>query len=251
MAPTIHHNLITPAHLFARAQDPNNPPLCSVFALVIDRSLALASGTSSNSQGFVSSRDITSLDSPIHYHIEKRQSGQILVIPTTYATINSSPSPAAVVGATLGAVGGFLLVLAIVAFILRNTFGGGGDVIEEEYIRRERRSKHSNSASSMSEVIAPPPVASRRTSRVTRRESTRRVSRPSRRDEVIVEEDLSISDRPEVVVEEDPDSDIVEVIEEHSPAPARRKPKRNSGFRTVDPGAYGGGDDPVRRLSRR
>lgn len=249
MAPTISHDLITPVHLFARAQDPNNPPLCSVFALVIDRSLAAASGAFSLSQSSVFERKEPSQ----HYHIEKRQSGQILVIPTTYATINSSPKPAVVVGATLGAVGGFLLLLALISFILRNRFGAGEAIIEEEIIRRHHRSKHSQSASSMSEVIAPPPVASRRTSRVTRRESTRRVSRANRRDpdEVIVEEDISISDRPEVVVEEDPDDDdIVEVIEEHSPAPARRKSKR-SGFRTVDPMAYGGGGDPVRRLSRR
>ena len=57
-------------------------------------------------------------------------------------------------------------------------------------------------------------------------------------DEVIVEEEHSVSE------------DIVEVIEEHSPErrPSRKKP---SGFRTVDPGQFGGGSAPMRKVSRR
>ena len=52
---------------------------------------------------------------------------------------------------------------------------------------------------------------------------------------------------------DDREDDIVEVIEEHSPArrPVRRESKRASGYRTVDPAEFGGGDRPMRKVSRR
>ena len=49
--------------------------------------------------------------------------------------------------------------------------------------------------------------------------------------------------------------EVVEVFEEHSPV--RRESKKESrrvsgsGFRTVDPEAFGGGDRPMRKVSRR
>jgi len=54
-------------------------------------------------------------------------------------------------------------------------------------------------------------------------------------------------------VREEREDDIVEVIEEHSPVrrESRRSSGRQSGFRTVDPDALGGGDRPVRKVSRR
>ena len=57
-----------------------------------------------------------------------------------------------------------------------------------------------------------------------------------------------------IIVEEAPaprrerDDDIVEVIEEHSP-PRRSSSRRQSGYRTVDPDAYGGGGRPLRKVS--
>ena len=113
---------------------------------------------------------------------------------------------------------------------------GGGNVEAEEVVRRRSRSPRSTRRSvSRSEVIEvsrhrspdPPP----------RRES-------SRRETVIIEETRRPIPR---------DDDIVEVIEEHSPSPrrARRSSGRQSGYRNVEPALYGGGDRPVRKVSRR
>lgn len=71
-----------------------------------------------------------------------------------------------------------------------------------------------------------------------RRERRRRTVRE---EEIVVEERVS-----------EPEDDIVEVIEEHSPE--RRpsgKSKRMSGFRTVDPAELGGGGRPMRKVSKR
>ena len=73
--------------------------------------------------------------------------------------------------------------------------------------------------------------------------------------------------RETVILEEEPrrrrEDDIVEVIEEHEeleehspPRRSRRGSGRDSGgpdgyYRTVDPGAYGGGRAPARKISRR
>ena len=70
------------------------------------------------------------------------------------------------------------------------------------------------------------------------------------REEVIIEETRREPSRPRAVsrprvVEDD---DIIEVIEEHSPV---RRPRRNSGYRNVDPDEYGGGGRPFRKVSSR
>lgn len=242
MAPTDSTELLH--QLIPRAQDPNNPPLLSVFALIIERAHAIASGASK--------RDV-SLSSPFFplNDLSKRQSSQqgILVIPTTYYQLNNSTKPGAVVGITLGAILGFLVIFFLVLTIVRQ-FYGKNEVVEEEIIRTHRgsRSKRSVTASSMSEVEAPPPIRetrreSRRTSRVSRRESRRAP------ETVVVEEDES-EPPAEVVVEEEED-DIVEVIEEHSPEPPARRKKKSGHYRTVDPGAFGGGNAPSRRINRR
>ena len=44
--------------------------------------------------------------------------------------------------------------------------------------------------------------------------------------------------------------DVVEVYEDQSPSPPRRKSGRGSGYRTVDPYEYGGGGRPVRSVRR-
>ena len=104
---------------------------------------------------------------------------------------------------------------------------GGNRVVEEEIITRRRsRSRSSRSESEVIEVEAP------------RRERRRRTMRE---ETVVVEERVS-----------EPEDDIVEVIEEHSPE--RRpsgKSKRMSGFRTVDPAEPGGGGRPMRKVSKR
>jgi len=69
------------------------------------------------------------------------------------------------------------------------------------------------------------------------------------REEIRIERSVS---RPapveESVMVEEEEDDVVEVIEEHSPErPARRK----SGYRTVDPAEFGGGNEPRRKLGRR
>jgi len=153
--------------------------------------------------------------------ISKRQQNGILAIPTTYSGLNAGPAPGAVVGIVLGSVGGFLLCLFIVYSIIRMSGRFGGRVIEEEIITRRRsRSRSSRSQSEVIEVQVPP-----------RRERRRRT-----REEIVVEERIS-----------EPEDDIVEVIEEHSPE--RRKSKRMSGFRTVDPAELGGGGRPMRKIS--
>jgi len=154
----------------------------------------------------------------------KRQ--QILAIPTTYQGLNAGPAPGTVVGITLGAVGGFLLLLWLIYTCFN--LGGGGGVVEEEVVEVRHRSRSPRRSRSRSEVIE-----------VTRSRTPPR----SRRETIVVEE----TRRTAPIERED---DIVEVIEEHSP-PRRVKSKRTSGFRTVDPAEFGGGDRPMRKVSRR
>ena len=66
-------------------------------------------------------------------HLTKRQStDRVLVIPTTYANLNNSPAPGAVVGATLGAVFGFILALFLLVQALRLAgYGVAEEIVEE------------------------------------------------------------------------------------------------------------------------
>ncbi|RMZ91702.1 hypothetical protein DV736_g1072, partial [Chaetothyriales sp. CBS 134916] len=138
----------------------------------------------------------------------------VLAIPTTYAGLNAGPSPGVIVGIMLGSIAGFLLVGWIFLLLVR---------IYSSPVQRERR---------------------RTTTTRVSEERIRRESRPA---------PTQLTDDNEIVVEEEPD-DIVEVIEEHSPE--RRESRRESrtkrsGFRTVDPAEYGGGDALRRNISRR
>jgi hypothetical protein len=199
--------------------EPPNTRAASLFASVLDH----AKDTVLESTQLLP-RDIPS-DA---LQIAKRQQTGILAIPTTYSGLNAGPTPGAVVGIILGSVGGFLLCLFIVYTIVR--FGGrwgGGRVVEEEIITTRRsRSRSSPSESEVIEVEVPP-----------RRERRRR----TREETIVVEEQVS-----------EPEDDIVEVFEEHSP---ERKPshksKRVSGFRTVNPAESGGGGGAMRNLSGR
>ena len=152
----------------------------------------------------------------------------ILPIPATYTGLNAGPQPGTVVGITLGSVCGFLLIL----WLLYTCFGqnaSGGEVIVEESVRRRSPRRRSVSVSETTEVRSPP-----------RRERTPPRREPSRRETVIIEEVRRPVER---------EDDIVEVIEEHSP-PRRPRSQRVSGYRTVDPEAYGGGDRPLRKVRR-
>lgn len=222
MAPT--HHLLEPARpllhrLIARAAtDPGDSvPLVSIFALVG------ATGTRSGyTLGSRSLDDTTALSMP--GALEKRQQ-YILAIPTTYDTINDSPAPGAVAGITLGAVFGSILVLWLILLIFR-VYAGRSSVVKTEIIEKHHHNKRKKSRS-------------RGRSEMTER---RRV-----KEEVRIERSVSRPAREESVVVEEEDEDIVEVIEEHSP---ERRPKRNSGFRTVDPAEFGGGNAPRRKLGR-
>jgi hypothetical protein len=189
----------------------------------ISRSLSSGLGSSPNTKP-ASLPQLSPLNA---LSLAKRQQTGILAIPTTYAGLNAGPTPGAIVGIILGSVGGFLLALFIVYSIVRFSGRWGNRVVEEEIITRRRsRSRSSRSESEVIEVEVP------------RRERRRRTVRE---ETVVVEERVS-----------EPEDDIVEVIEEHSPE--RRpsgKSKRMSGFRTVDPTEPGGGGRPMRKVSKR
>ncbi|KAK8152544.1 hypothetical protein BKA80DRAFT_314264 [Phyllosticta citrichinensis] len=167
-------------------------------------------------------------------------------IPLVYDDLNSGPTPGAVVGIVLGAVIGFLLVVWLFYTIAAMGGGSRAYAADEEVVVRERRPRSTRS----------------RRSRRSSRPEIREISRSPRRQRIVVEERRSSvppAPRPRsrsVVVEErvmererrvDGD-DIVEVIEETSPAPGRRvsTSRRNSGYRSVDPDRYAGGNYPQR-----
>lgn len=184
--------------------------------------------------------------SPPSILLSKRQT-QILAIPTTYEGLDSGPQPGTVVGIVLGSVAGFLILLWLL-YTCANVdgfpgFSGWGrrTVVEEEIIRRRSRSRsHSRSRSRVSR-------ASRTETAEVLSVARSPVRRETRRETIVVEERRT--SRPSPPREDD----IVEVIEEHSPVrrPSRRESKRASGFRTVDPAEFGGGDRPMRKVSRR
>jgi hypothetical protein len=163
----------------------------------------------------------------------RRQS--ILPIPATYSGLNSQQQPGTVAGIVIGSVAGFLLILWLIYTCLGQN-GQGGEVIQTETIRRRSRSprRRSVSRSETIEITNPP-----------RRERTPPRREPIRRETVVVEE-------MRMPVEREDEDDIVEVIEEHSPTPPPRRARsqRASGYRNVDPDAYGGGDRPMRKVRR-
>ena len=171
------------------------------------------------------------------------------IVPAYYSTINSSPPPGEVAGIVFGAVGGFLLLLWLIYTCFSfgtNTFGRS-NIVEDVDVRRRSSRPSRHSSHTRSEVIE----VSRRSERRSRSRSRSRTPprRESSRRETIVIEETTRRPAPEPEVEED----VVEVFEEHSPV--RRSSKKSSrieaGFRTVDPEAFGGGDRPYRKVSRR
>ncbi|KAI4255565.1 MAG: hypothetical protein LQ352_002509 [Teloschistes flavicans] len=173
----------------------------------------------------------------------RRQQTIPKLIPETYAGLNKGPPPGTVVGIVLGAVAGFLLLLWLIYTCVNFANTRGVSTYEEETIvRRRSRSPRSSRRSPPRSPSRHAPSRSRSRSEVI--EVSRHRSPPrreTRRETVILEERI----RPSVQREDD----VVEVIEEHSPPPPRRSSasRRPSGYRTVDPTAYGGGDRPLRK----
>ena len=182
------------------------------------------------------------------------------IIPATYSGLGTDPPAGEIVGIVFGSVAGFLLVLWLIytCFSMGTRAVGQSSVVDDDItVRRRSRSPRRHSSShSHSEVIEVSRTRARSKSRSRSppvRSPPRRES--SRRETVIIEETRRPSRPPPP-----PEDDIVEVIEEHSPmrSPARspirtsrRSSGRQSGFRTVDPDAFGGGNRPIRKVSRR
>lgn len=165
--------------------------------------------------------------------IFRRQS--ILPLPATYSGLTTGPDPGTIVGITLGSVAGFLLVLWLLysCFNMRTSGIGGGAIVAEEVVSRRSVSPP------RPRRARPPPPRTRSVSRSEMSEVRSPPRREQRRETIVMEE----TRRP--VERED---DIVEVIEEHSPPPRRVRSQRVSGYRTVDPDAYGGGERPLRKV---
>ena len=176
------------------------------------------------------------------------------IIPATYSGLGQGLPPGTIVGIVFGSVAGFLLVL----WLIYTCFGLGGapqgvsSVVEERVIQRHSRSpsrrprssprrspprsRHVASSVSESEVVM---EEVRRESPPPRRASSRRA------ETVIVEETIRRAPPPQ--------DEFVEVIEEHDvdPPPRRSSKPSRSGFKHVDPEAFGGGDGRFKRVSSR
>ncbi|KAI4124511.1 MAG: hypothetical protein LQ347_005713 [Umbilicaria vellea] len=165
----------------------------------------------------------------------------IVAIPATYANLNSGPAPGTVVGIVLGSVAGFLLLLWLIYTCFNMNGRRSGSVIsEEEIVRRRSRSprrRRSRSSAGRTEI-----------SEISRTRSVQREPprREARHETIIIEETRRAPP------EREREDDIVEVIEDHSPPRrSRRGSQRQTGYRNVDPGVYGGGSAPVRKVSAR
>jgi hypothetical protein len=167
------------------------------------------------------------------------------VIPADYGNINDSQPPGTVIGIVLGSVAGFLLILWLIYTLMGGNMAMAG----------------ATSSSDVGSVVIQRKRSRRGSSRRTSRTETVEVRRPpvERVERIVVEERREASrSRPVATVLSDSvgSEDEVVVIEEHSPprrASSSKKVKevRESGYRAVDPMAYGGGDRPLRDVDRR
>lgn len=176
--------------------------------------------------------------------LARRQQAPPKLIPETYAGLNKGPPPGTVVGIVLGSVAGFLLILWLIYTCVNFNAARGVSTYEEETVVR-RRSRSPRSSRRSPSRHAPSRSRSRsEVIEVSRHRSPPR-QRETRRETVILEE-RSRPAPPPVEREED----IVEVIEEHSPVRRSSGSRRVSGYRTVDPEAFGGGNRPLRKVRR-
>lgn len=174
----------------------------------------------------------------------RRQQAPPRLIPATYAGLNRGPSPGTVVGIVLGSVAGFLLILWLIYTCVNfNATRAVGTYEEETVVRRRSRSPRSSRRSPSRHA----PSRSRSRSEVIEVSRHRSPPRRETRRETVIMEERSRPPPPPVEREDD----IVEVIEEHSPVRRSSGSRRVSGYRTVDPEAFGGGNRPMRKVSRR
>jgi len=158
-----------------------------------------------------------------------RRQATVAIPSSTYTGLNGGPTPGAVVGAVLGSVGGFLLILWLLYTCFGMTRTTASSVASSVVVRERRKSTRTSSGQ-----------------RSRRQSETAEIRRPPVVERVVVEERRR---EREVRSESSGGEDEVVVIEEHSPP--RTKSKRESGYRTVDPMAYGGGDRPLREVGRK
>ena len=165
-------------------------------------------------------------------------------IAACYQGINAGPTAGAIVGIVLGSIAGFLFILWLL-WILSNgtTFIRTSTLQEDDVVisrRRSRspRSRRSHRSTYQSEMRHTSP----RRERVIRQERIVRDVPPPRAESSRVRETIIVEEsRPERRVDGD---DIIEVVEEHSSVdapPPRRKSRRSSGYRSVDPAPDAGG----------
>ncbi|KAL8660217.1 MAG: hypothetical protein Q9226_000019 [Calogaya cf. arnoldii] len=174
----------------------------------------------------------------------RRQQAPPRLIPATYAGLNKGPTPGTVVGIVLGSVAGFLLILWLIYTCVNFNAARGVSTYEEEaVVRRRSRSPRSSRRSPSRHA----PSRSRSRSEVIEVSRHRSPPRRETRRETVIMEERSRPPPPPVEREDD----IVEVIEEHSPVRRSSGSRRVSGYRTVDPEAFGGGNRPLRKVSRR
>ncbi|KAL8944844.1 MAG: hypothetical protein Q9216_000134 [Gyalolechia sp. 2 TL-2023] len=178
----------------------------------------------------------------------RRQQNPPNLIPETYAGLNKGPPPGTVVGIVLGSVAGFLLILWIIYTCITFNASRSVNTYEEETIvRRRSRSPRSSRRSPPRSPSRHAPSRSRSRSDVIEVSRHRSPPRRETRRETVILEERSRPPPPSV----DREDDIVEVIEEHSPPRRSSGSRRVSGYRTVDPEAFGGGSRPMRKVSRR
>lgn len=180
---------------------------------------------------------------PLH-SLLRRQQAPPRLIPATYAGLNKGPSAGTVVGIVLGSVAGFLLILWLIYTCVNfNATRAVSTYEEETVVRRRSRSPRSSRRSPSRHA----PSRSRSRSEVIEVSRHRSPPRRETRRETVIMEERSRPPPPPVEREDD----IVEVIEEHSPVRRSSGSRRVSGYRTVDPEAFGGGNRPLRKVSRR
>lgn len=186
--------------------------------------------------------------------ITRRQQGTA-VIPSVYKV--DGPAPGAVAGIVLGSVAGFILIIILLFFLSGNVSPSWTITGENEQIvrrdgpssRGHRRSRRSDRSGGVEVRERSPRV------RTTIVEETRRDSRrpPSIVSERIVMDSRRGSRGPPPIRRVDGD-DIVEVIEEGSSIadmpPRRDRRRRSSGYRSVDPNKFAGGDYQQIRIKR-
>ena len=174
------------------------------------------------------------------------------IVPQTYSGIGTGPDPGTVVGIVFGSVGGFLLLL----WLIYTCFGIGGgaqgrsEVVEEEVIRRRSRSPPRRPRSSARRTVIASSVSESEhvmeevRSHHSHHSPTHHSPPPrrnsSRRETIVVEETIRRPAPP-------PQDEFIEVIEEHDVPPPRRS-RKSSGFKHIDPEAYGGGDGRFKRM---